>query len=319
MGNRNIAVGKWLSAKERFADFMNAVLFQGEHVIKPQELQDMKGEADIILTDKSGKKRGIQRYRDIVKRWGKQAFFVILAIENQDKIHYAMPVRNMIYDGLSYAGQIEKIWEEHKLKGDKVTDEEFLSRFAKNDRLHPVITVVFYYGTKVWDASTDLYGMLYEDELDERIARFVPNYRINLVDVGRIENLKVFRGDLQLIFGMLKYRERKEELMRYVTEHADYFSKLDKDTFYAVSVLLSSEKQLIQFLPEKEKEEVDMCKALEDLYADGKEEGREEGIRALLEICKELGVTRKDMSERLEEKFSISTREAEQYLTDYWK
>lgn len=39
-------------------------------------------------------------------RWKSKAELAILAVENQERIHYAMPVRTMIYDGLSYAGQI---------------------------------------------------------------------------------------------------------------------------------------------------------------------------------------------------------------------
>ena len=36
-----------------------------------------------------------------------EAVYVVLGIENQDKIHYAMAVKNMLYDALQYAKQVE--------------------------------------------------------------------------------------------------------------------------------------------------------------------------------------------------------------------
>lgn len=36
-----------------------------------------------------------------------RAVYVILGVENQDKIHYAMAVKNMLYDALQYAKQVE--------------------------------------------------------------------------------------------------------------------------------------------------------------------------------------------------------------------
>lgn len=45
-----------------------------------------------------------QKYRDVLKRavimQNKETTYLLLGIENQTDIHYAMPVRNMIYDSL---------------------------------------------------------------------------------------------------------------------------------------------------------------------------------------------------------------------------
>ncbi|MBM6801946.1 hypothetical protein H6B07_04535 [Mediterraneibacter glycyrrhizinilyticus] len=62
--------------------------------------------------------------------------------EAQDKIHYAMPVRNMVYDSLDYAEQVRIVQKGHK--GRYATSEEFLSGFGKEDKIYPVITLVFY-------------------------------------------------------------------------------------------------------------------------------------------------------------------------------
>lgn len=79
---------------------------------------------------------------------------------------------------------------------------------------------------------------------------------------------------------MLKCKNQKEELQKYVNEHADYFQELDVDTAQAYSVFLHSKKLLKKMLPENEKKEgkVNMCKALEDLYQDGINQGISQGI-----------------------------------------
>lgn len=282
MGKNDVAVKRWLSSKERFADLFNAVLFEGRQIILPKDLENMESESNVLLADKKKNQKSVQRYRDIVMRWNRGLDFVILASENQDKVHYAMPVRNMVYDGLVYTEQIDRIWKKHKKNKDKMTAEEFLSHFKKEDSLKPVLTLVFYYGTKPWDGSLDLHGML-ESRMNSReekiLKKFIPNYYINLIDAERIPDLKAFHTDLQVIFGMLQYRNKKDEFVKYVSQNEKYFSRLDRDTYQAVQVFLSSEKKLYNIISiENEKEEINMCKALDDLFAEGIEKGIAEGI-----------------------------------------
>ena len=91
MGKTNVAVNRWLADNERFADLFNGFMFHGKQIIQPEDLENLDREADILITDKSGKTRGVQRYRDIIKRWKKDMKLVVLACESQNKIHYAMP------------------------------------------------------------------------------------------------------------------------------------------------------------------------------------------------------------------------------------
>ena len=161
MGKGNAAVREWMSNPVRFSDLYNGIVFQGKQVVLPEELEPAEGETDILLEDKKQKVQEIHRYRDIVMRWKKGALLVLLACENQEKVHYAMAVRNMLYDSLSYVGQIQQLWKEReKEEKQKMTAPEYLSKWKKDDRLVPVITLVFYYDTEQWDGSTDLYGML---------------------------------------------------------------------------------------------------------------------------------------------------------------
>ena len=43
-----------------------------------------------------------------------EAAYILLGIENQTDIHYAMPVRNIIYDALQYGKQVADIAAKHR-------------------------------------------------------------------------------------------------------------------------------------------------------------------------------------------------------------
>lgn len=322
MGKSNIAVKQWLRNKERFADLFNGMVFNGKSIVLPEELEEVDGESDIIITDKRNTEKGIQKYRDITMRWKQGAELAILACENQNKVHYAMPVRMMLYDGLSYTEQVRQIWKNRNFK-IKLTEEEYLSGFCKEDKLCPVISLIFYYGLTEWDGSEDLYGMFHQGKLfqeQEIFQEYVPNYSLNIIDAGNIEHIERFRTDLQLIFGMLQYKNEVDKLHNYVNEHKNYFENVDLETYQAARELLHSEKKLKGLIKkEKGKESVDMCKALDDLYNSGIEQGIEAGIRVLIETCREFGVEREEIMKRIEQKFSVTKEAALKYMEQYEK
>lgn len=297
MGKADIAVKNWLGNKERFADLFNGTVFGGKQVVLPEELEDMDRETDIIITNKGGKERGVQRYRDLVKRWNHEILLAVLACEVQDKTHYAMPVRNMLQDSLAYTDQIRSLWRNrrHRKSSDekgqekkgneqgtirRLSAEEYLSRFKKEDRIYPVITLVFYYDVKKWDGAVELYDMFRLDASMKKeilIKDYLPNYKINLLDAGSVEDVSRFRTDLQQVFGVLKYRGEKEKLQRYMQENRDYFGQVDVETYQALGAFLHSGKKLKEVVDSGEEEQIDMCKALDDIYADGVKDGEKAG------------------------------------------
>ena len=297
MGKADIAVKNWLSDKRRFADLFNGMIFEGKEVILPNELEDMDRETDIIMTDKTGKERGFQRFRDLVKRWNQEIILAVLACEVQDKTHYAMPVRNMLQDGISYTDQIRGLWRSRgygntskenewregksRQETEKLTAEEYLSRFRKTDRIYPVITLVFYYDVKKWDGAVELYDLFGINKASVKeittIKKYIPNYKINLIDAGRVADITRFHTDLQQVFGMLKYREDKENLKSYMQKKRDYFGQVDVETYQALGVFLRSENKLKEIMDPGEEERIDMCKALDDIYEDGVKDGERTG------------------------------------------
>ncbi len=279
MGKKNDAIVPFLKDKVRFSDLINGTMFNGEQIISPDELELLNSESGIILKDKNNKNSAVKRYRDIVMSWRKNVTFVVLACEVQENVHYAMPVRNMLYDSLLYTEQIRERWknltinEKHNLSG-----AEFLSRFRKGDKIKPVLTFVFFYGDE-WDGNLELYDMLeWDEETNKEILhKYIPNYRINLINPTKLQDLSVFKSDLQLIFGMLKYKDNKEKLFNFTKDNSNYFESVSLETACAIGAFLNYDKLLDKILEKDEKEEHDMCKALEDLYNDGVASGIQKG------------------------------------------
>ena len=274
MGKANVAVNRWLGDNERFASLYNGVVFGGRQIIKPEELENLDRETDILLTDKSGKTKGIERRRDIIKRWKKGADLAILACESQERIHYAMPVRCMLYDGLTYKDQIRELRRRYgknckEKNAPYLTAEEYLSGFRKDDVIYPVITLVFYYNEKKWDGAVDLYEMFAGGEdpmIKDALRQYIPDYRMNLIDAGHMEEaqLEKFGADLQQVLGMLKYRDRRKELQGYIQKNEKYFSSVDAETYQALCSFLNMEKGIKEVEAMQKEERVNMCQALEE-------------------------------------------------------
>ena len=138
----------------------------------------------------------------------------MLGIENQDKIHYAMAVKNMLYDALQYAKQVEEAKRSYRDKSKekkvKLSSEEFLSGFKKDDRLMPVLTLVIYFGDKEWDGAKSIHDML--SVQNPEILSYVPDYRINLIEPAKIsdEEYEKFKTNLGSIMQFIKHQSDQD-------------------------------------------------------------------------------------------------------------
>ena len=88
-----------------FADIINVLVYQGEEVVKPEELRttnirsQYKASDDVLHEEE----------RDTLKEWNnKKGFKVLFGIENQTIKDKKMPLRVIAYDGASYRSQMLK-------------------------------------------------------------------------------------------------------------------------------------------------------------------------------------------------------------------
>ena len=154
MGKKDGITNKYVRENEIFADVFNFYIYNGKQVIDPEQLQPL--DTTEIGTPFGGKdgQGVVQKYRDILKRVAVKQddnmTYLLLGIEDQTRIHYAMPVRNIIYDALQYGKQVEEIARKHAREKDYPghDGDEYLSGFYKEDRIVPVITLVIFFRSK---------------------------------------------------------------------------------------------------------------------------------------------------------------------------
>lgn len=89
----------------------------------------------------------------------------------------------------------------------KLTNEEFLSGFRKDDKLIPIITAVVYLGSDPWDGPRSLFEML--DVKDDRMYSFLNDYKINIIALGEIADTDFdkFNTGLGLAMNVLKHQK----------------------------------------------------------------------------------------------------------------
>ncbi len=104
----DIVLKNYWRNNEQFADLFNALLFDGKQMIEPEELTDIDSEESLILEHKKYAE-SVKASRDNIKVRKNSAArgveFMMLGMESQSHIHYAMPMRVMGYDYSAYQKQ----------------------------------------------------------------------------------------------------------------------------------------------------------------------------------------------------------------------
>lgn len=302
---------------EQFADLFNAVLFGGEQVISPDELEDADTEESSILEHREYAE-SIKASRDSIKICKKSLThgveFVMLGLESQEHIHYAMPMRVMGYDYGTYKKQYDSNAKKYQTK-DGMTDDEYLSRMKQTDRFTPVITVVVYYGDNPWDGATTLHGML---NIPDKMKPFVNDYKMLLVEAR--QNDLIFHNMTNIaFFDMLKVvldksitkNEAKEKVIKYAIEH-----NVDKTVVMTVA---GATNRKIDYNALFKKGDVTMCTLFDEIQKEGRAEGIVEGIQALIESLQEMEIPYTKTQNQLMMKFSLSKDTAQEYMDKFWK
>jgi hypothetical protein len=198
-------------------------------------------------------------------------YFLIYIAEAQTDIHYAMPVKTMIYDALNYGEQVNEAKKRHRKNKDYRSSDEFLSGFTLDDKLTPVITITLYLGTTQWDGPRSLAEMM--PQMDERILPFINDYRINLLNPLEITDFSKFETGLRPLFELLKNASDEEKLNDLITND-ETFTRVDVETVAAINLFVGTD------IKYDEKEEVvNMCKAWDDHKKLGIQEGIQQGLQ----------------------------------------
>jgi len=266
LGLKDTVTIKYLEQSDVFADAFNYFLYDGKKLIHPEQLQEMDTTVVEVPFGEDNARmimQPIQRIRDIYKRVmiykTNDAVLMLTGIENQSDVHYAMPVKDGLYDFMEYAGQVQAAAKSHR-KAEKKSDQgaEFLSGFYKRDRLIPVITLVIYWGAEDWDGPMSLHEMLKTD--DEEILKYVPDYKINLICPAKMtdEDFKKFDTHLGSILRLVKCSGDPFMLKEIMMD--DVYNHMNNDDAKVLKGLLQ-----IDIGVDNGEEEKSVCKAVQQL------------------------------------------------------
>lgn len=221
MGTKDTTQKRLEDFEDIFADISNVLLYDGEDVIKENELETVTAKDTYTVEQQIHEVE-----RDVAKRLRHHSLHIsLIGLENQTDPDYKMPLRVICYDGASYRAQLNA--EEPK-------------------KTYPVITLVLYMGTeKHWTAPKQLTDCF---KYDERLSKFISNYKINVVELAWLSDEQImkfkteFRNFVELLRDtrlgrkpqyspiQLKHVHELLQLMRVMSGNDEYEQLLKQTT-----------------------------------------------------------------------------------------
>ena len=201
MGVKDIEEKQFEDYNDVFADIFNVLVFGGEQVIQPNELENSKDRSRFKAV--SGKIT--EQERDVAKWWRKSKIrLALFGVENQTKSDPGMCFRLYGYDGAAYR-----------------------SEYKKKEK-YPVITLVLYFNSKErWKGSKALSESLY---IPKALKPYFNDYRMNLFEIAWMtdEQVKMFKSDFQIVADyFVQMRKNKDYVPSKKTiDHVDSVIKL---------------------------------------------------------------------------------------------
>lgn len=252
---------------QRFADVFNTVLFNGKQVLKPEDLKEADTDISSVIKFNNHAET-VQQILDVVRKTADGTDFIIWSLENQEKIHYAMPLRHMIADALIYLKEYNELSARNKKEKNYSSSDEFLSGLTKTDRLHPVIGLCIYYGEEKWDGPTNLVDMI---QVTDDLKPMISDYKMNLLQIRSSKHFQFQNNDVQTVFDMVRLIYEED----YTNFNKRYKDKsISTELGLTIGSIVNSQRIINQSLIMEERErEIDMCKALENLFNKGIEQG----------------------------------------------
>ena len=244
-----------------FADFCNYAFFQGRQVIKPEELVSRENDVSTLM-GKELLPMETKRYRDIVRKASINGDYMIIGVEHQSTLNKNMIIRILNYDAQLYINQVES-----------------------GKEVRPVGSFVFYTGDKEWT---------YPKSLKESLK--IPPEMKDYINDWKLPVLELQKMDPQI----LKSKRLKEvvEISQSMLE-GDY-EKLRTNRMISVesfkmAAIFTHTDIKEEDLPEGD--EINMCKAMDQLFQRMRDEGKLNTLKEQLKV--KLGTLSNPLEERL--------------------
>ena len=276
MGNEDTILKDYFQDPRIFADAFNFFLSEKGLHVDPEKLRPLDTD-QVLLPFGIDAETRLERFRDLlralVSMTDGETTYLILGIENQARVHLAMPVRNMLYDAMQYSSQMQaaaRAYEaENRIAKQEKRDPaekllpgtEFLSGLKKGDRLIPVISLVIYYSPDSWDGPRTLHEMLNWEDGRDRFRSVVPDYALNLIEPAEIpqEEFSKLTTPLKQVLEYIKYSNNHDDLLRIVDQD-EAFKTMNRQTVRLLNQVAGAHISYTE-----QEETMDMNKALKDM------------------------------------------------------
>lgn len=304
MGVRDVTTNEYLDTRERVADLLNGFVYHGKEFVRPEHVKQIKnvlsraerqkhaqrnrkknGEEKIIQTVTVDVIREVERDLNAMRA-------VIVMLENQTDIHYAMPIRALNLEAIAYHTQWRQAAKAHSAKKD-LSGAEYLSGFAKDEKVKPVLLIILYWGQEPWDGPRTLKDMIDFGDYPQELRELIIDYPLHLIEVRQYERTSEFKTDLKYVFGFLQHDNDINALKSYLEENEQELCSLAPDAYDAISAMSHSEE--LQMARDKylviteNGRRQDMCKAIKDMIKEGEDRGmQQELVKSIDNVMKNL-------------------------------
>lgn len=186
---------------------------------------------------------------------------------------------DQIHEGEDY-GQLKKCIHVGILDLKLFDDEEYYSRFH------------------IWE--------------DNRRLQYSDKFEIHVLELPKLE--KYDYPETELLKWARFFNATDKEELEMAAEGNEYTQKA-----YDRLVELSADEEKRMEYEERQKALRDYQHMMNSGWRQGVSDGREEGVKAIIEMLQELGMSREETQTKVHDKFSASEETVQEWLNKYWK
>lgn len=186
---------------------------------------------------------------------------------------------DQIHEGEDY-GQLKKCIHVGILDFKLFDDEEYYSRFH------------------IWE--------------DNRRLQYSDKFEIHVLELPKLE--KYDYPETELLKWARFFNATDKEELEMAAEGNEYTQKA-----YDRLVELSADEEKRMEYEERQKALRDYQHMMNSGWRQGVSDGREEGVKAIIEMLQELGMSREETQTKVHDKFSASEETVQEWLNKYWK
>ena len=237
-----------LRDEECFADLCNYAFFQGRQVIKPEELVSRENDLSTLIGNVDDPTE-IKRYRDVVRKASIHGDYVIIGVEHQSTFDKNMIFRILNYDATTYINQVESKKE-----------------------VYPVGSFVFYTGDEEWKLPETL------KSIPSEMEPYINDWRLSVIDLKTMDARKLMNRRLRDVV------EISQSMFAGSYEGLRENRKIETESFMMAATFTRTNIRR-EDLPEGD--EINMCKAMDQLFQRFENQGIEKGkLNTLKELLK---------------------------------